>query len=189
MEETVSIKANVSRAQVQALDRATFEELYRIFLPKVYNYICYKINDRNVAEDITSEVFERALTRLDTYRADRGAFSTWLFRIAHNLVANHLRTIRRHPETYSLEASALEPIMGSSPEQTAIEAERLGRVGAYIQRLPEAQQEVVALKFGWGLSNQEIAHAMKLNANHVGVLLYRAVRSLRLALEGEEASR
>ncbi len=189
MEDIVSIKASVSQMQAQALDRAAFEELYRTYLPKVYNYICYKVNDRTAAEDIASEVFERALTRLDTYRSDRGAFSTWLFRIAHNQVINHLRMIRRHPEMQPLEASDLVPITGSSPEQSAIESERLNRVRKHIQGLPEAQQEVVALKFGSGLSNQEIAQAMKLNANHVGVLLHRAVRSLRLALEEEEALR
>ena len=131
MEDIVSIKANVTGAQTQAMDRTTFEELYRTYLPKVYNYICYKVSDRNVAEDITSEVFERALTRLDTYRADRGAFSTWLFRIAHNLVVNHLRTMHRRPQMHPLEASALMPTMGSSPEQTAIDDGALGpRLGA-----------------------------------------------------------
>lgn len=189
MEDTVTVKVNLPRAQAGELDRAAFDEMYARYLPKVYNYVCYKVGNQSLAEDITSEVFERALTRLGTYRAQRGAFSTWLFRIAHNQVANHLRSARRRPEIYSLEDLTPMPVSDASPEQAAIESERWRRVRTQMQELPEPQQEVIALKFGWGLSNQEIAQATKTNANHVGVLLYRAVRALRLALESEEVSR
>jgi RNA polymerase sigma factor (sigma-70 family) len=73
-----------------------------------------------------------------------------------------------------------------SPEQAAIEADQLGRVQVHMRKLPKRQQEVLALKFGGGLGNQELAKAMRLKPNHVGVLLHRAVRALRLALEEEE---
>jgi RNA polymerase sigma-70 factor (ECF subfamily) len=73
-----------------------------------------------------------------------------------------------------------------SPEAATAEAEQRRRIQACIQRLPEQQQEVVAMKFGGGMSNQEIAAAMRLKPNHVGVLLYRAVHALRLKLEEEE---
>jgi DNA-directed RNA polymerase specialized sigma24 family protein len=150
MGEMISLRASVSRVQTQTLDSAAFEELYSTYLPKVYNYVCYRVGDESTAEDITAEIFERALTHLHTYRSDRGAFSTWLFSVARNLVANYLRAIGRRPEVH------------------------------------KRQQEVLALKFGGGLGNQELAKAMKLKPNHVGVLLHRAVRALRLALEEEE---
>lgn len=179
-------KANLARVQMQTLDRATFEELYATYLPKVYNYVSYRVGDRTVAEDVTAEIFERALTRLHTYRADKGAFSTWLFRIAHNLVANHLRDRQRQPQLTSLDAVPPMVLSGGSPEQAVAEAEQLRRVQLAIRHLPEQQQEVLALKFGSGLGNQEIAQATGLTANHVGVLLHRAVRALRLALAAEE---
>jgi RNA polymerase sigma-70 factor (ECF subfamily) len=186
MGEVVPLKASGYRVQTQRLDRATFEELYATYLPKVYNYVCYRVGDRSTAEDITSEIFERALTRLHTYRSDRGAFSTWLFRIARNLVSNHLRAKGRRPEIRSLESFSPMAASGASPEQAAILEEQLHQVQVCIRQLPERQQEILALKFGWGLGNQEIAKAMKLKSNHVGVLLHRAVHTLRLALEREE---
>jgi RNA polymerase sigma-70 factor (ECF subfamily) len=187
MERVISLKASVSQVQTRTLDRTTFEELYSTYLPKVYNYVCYRVGNASTAEDVTSEIFERALTRLHTYRSDRGAFSTWLFRIAHNLVANHLRARSRRPEIYSLESlPSMAVSSGVSPEQAAIEAEQLRQVQARMRQLPERQQEVMALKFGCGLGNQEIAKAMRLKPNHVGVLLHRAVRALRLALLEEK---
>ena len=188
MGEVISLKASVSRVQTQTLDRTAFEELYSVYLPKIHNYVCYRVDDESTAEDITAEVFERALTRLHTYRSDRGAFSTWLFSIARHLVANHLRAKRRRPELYSLESLPQLVVSDVSPEQAVIESDQLRRVRTYMRQLPEQQQDVLALKFGWGLGNQEIAKAIKLKPNHVGVLLHRAVRALRLALEQEEVT-
>jgi RNA polymerase sigma-70 factor (ECF subfamily) len=76
-----------------------------------------------------------------------------------------------------------------SPEQAAIQEEQLRRVQAHIRQLPKRQQDILALKFGGGLGNQEIAQTMRLKPNHVGVLLHRAVRALRLALENEEVTK
>jgi RNA polymerase sigma-70 factor (ECF subfamily) len=183
MGETILLRGSASRAQAHALDRAAFEELYVTYLPKVLNYVRYRVGDERTAEDITSEIFERALTRLHTYRSDRGAFSTWLFRIARNLIANHFRARRRQPEIYALESFPSMAVSGVSPEQAAIAAEEWRQVQACLRQLPARQQEILALKFGSGLRNQEIAQVMKLKPNHVGVLLHRAVRALRMALD------
>ena len=182
------LNVSASHMQLRTLDRAAFEEVYTAYLPKVYNYVCYRVGDVTAAEDITAEVFERALTYLQTYRADRGAFSTWIFTIAHNLVVNHLRSRKRRLAEFSFESMSATAAGDVSPEQATTDAEQLRQLRAGIQRLPEQQQEVLAMKFGGGMSNQEIAVAMRLKPNHVGVLLYRAVRALRLDLEEQEVS-
>jgi len=184
MGEMVNVQA--SHVPLPTIDRAAFEELYLAYLPKVHNYICYRLGDVTTAEDVTAEVFERAFTSLPSYRSDRGAFSTWLFTIAHNLVANHLRARKRRPAEVSLETLPATAAADGSPEAATTEAEQRRRIQACIQRLPEQQQEVLAMKFGGGMSNQEIAAAMRLKPNHVGVVLYRAVHALRLKLEEEE---
>lgn len=184
MEVTV-LKAGLSPVQAQALDRATFAELYVTYLPKVYSYVSYRVGDKADAEDITSAIFERALKNLRRYRADRGAFSTWLFTIARNVVSNHFRSKRRQPEVRSLEDMSPVVVSGTSPEQAVIEAEQLRQVQVCMSRLPERDQEVLALKFGGELTNQEIAQMMGLKPTHVGVLLHRAVRKMRLAVEEE----
>jgi RNA polymerase sigma-70 factor (ECF subfamily) len=181
-EKNLSVQKQLSGNAV-ALDREIFETLYQAYLPKVYNYVCYRVGDEKAAEDLTAEIFERALKNLHRYRSDRGAFSTWLFKITRNLISNHIRSRRRHPEMVSLEA--IPSLAGTSltPEQATIEAENMHKLHLTLQQLPEREQEILALKFGSQLSNQEIAQVMQLNANHIGVVLHRAVRSLRLAFE------
>jgi RNA polymerase sigma-70 factor (ECF subfamily) len=186
MGETITARGTVAKLQKRSLDMSAFEELYTAFLPKVYNYVSFRVGDAGTAEDVTADVFERALTRLHTYRSDRGAFSTWLFSIAHNSVANHLRDRGRRPESFSLDSLPPVAATGHSVEQRVIAGDQLRWVREHMQYLPEKQREVVALKFGGGLSNREIARAMRLKPNHVGVLLHRAVRSLRLAMEKED---
>src|SRR5262245_33661724 len=122
MGEMVNVQA--SHMPVRSIDRAAFEELYRTYLPKVYNYVCYRLGDVTAAEDVTAEIFERAFTTLPSYRADRGAFSTWLFTIAHNLVANYLCARKRRPADLSLEAVPVLAAGAGSPEQATAEAEQ-----------------------------------------------------------------
>lgn len=186
MEEAISLRVKASRVQSPAFDRTAFEEFYAQYLPKIYNYVCYRVGDERIAEDITADVFERALTRLHTYQSDRGAFSTWLFSIAHNQVANYLRSRSRRPDVCSLDAVPSVAVEDAAPEQAAIQAEQLRQVRAGMRQLPEQQQEILALKFGLGLSNQEIAKVMRLNPNHIGVLLHRAVRTLRSVVGTKE---
>jgi len=180
------IKGNRFRVQEPTLNKVAFEELYSAYLPRVFNYVSYRVGNQKVAEDITSEVFERALKHLHTYRSDLGAFSTWLFKITRNLISNYLRTQRRQPEALSLETYPAIAVSSPSAEQAAIEAERLRHVQACLMQLPDREQEIVALKFGFGLGNSEIAKVMNLNPNHVGVLLHRALHMLRQSLEQVE---
>jgi RNA polymerase sigma factor (sigma-70 family) len=182
----ILLKARATRVEPRPFDQAAFDALYNTYLPKVYNYICYRVGDSATAEDLTAEVFERALSRWHTYQAEKGAFSTWIFTIAHNLVANHARARKRRPEEYSLEVLPEFDEGTASPEQAVAAAEQLRQIQAKMSLLPEQQQEVLALKFGSGLENQEIAAALGIKPNHVGVLLHRAVRALRLALAQEE---
>lgn len=179
----VTLKRNSSRVETQPLDKQTFEALYAEYLPKVYNYVCYRVDDVKTAEDITAEVFERALAHLQSYRADKGAFSTWIFRIAHNLISNRFRSARRQPDVVDIDSLPDLQMSSDSPEQAAIESEWVHHLRACMRQLPERDQEVLALKFGSGLGNQEIAGALKIKPNHVAVILHRALQQLRLAME------
>jgi RNA polymerase sigma-70 factor (ECF subfamily) len=155
-------------------------DLYREYLPRILNYIRLRVDGESLAEDLTAAVFERALARQHTLRK-REAFGAWLFRIAHNVVAGYYR---QHRPTLPLEWAADQPAEGVlSPEEAALRREELRCLRAAIATLPEREQEIVRLKFGAGLGNQEIAQIMGLQPGHVAVLVFRALQKLRAELE------
>lgn len=156
-----------------------YAELYREYLPRILNYIRLRVNGEEVAQDLTGLVFERAVAKQHTLRK-RDAFGGWLFRIARNEVAGYYR--RRRP-TVPLEWADEQPAENLQPPEELMHREELARLRAMLETLSRREQEIIRLKFGGGLGNQEIAQVMRLQAGHVAVILYRALRKLRARLE------
>ncbi len=156
-----------------------YSALYREYLPRILNYVRLRVEAEALAQDLTAEVFARAVAKQHTLR-QRGAFGGWLFAIARNVVAGHYR---RRRETLPLEFAADEPAPAPSPPEAVMRREELARLRAALASLPERDREVIRLKFGGGLMNKEIAQVMDLRAGHVAVILYRALRKLRAQLE------
>ncbi len=157
-------------------------EQYGEYLPRVLNYMRLRVEDEALAQDLTAQTFERALTKLHTLR-DEGAFGGWLFAIARTEVAGHFR--RRKPQV-SLERvgdlSAPDPPVEGQAEQH----QELIALCAAISTLSEREQEIVRLRFVAGLTNRAIGKAMRLRENTVAVILYRALHKLRAILDERE---
>lgn len=167
-----------------ALGVADLEALFHEYHPRVYSYIRYRIADVTEAEDLTSEILERALTYLSSYDARKGAFSTWLFRIAHNTYVNHLRK-RQRRGAYQVDlGEGLEDLAsgGPDPEQTLVRQEDRARLLQCLRTLPERQQELLSLRFAGQLTNREIARVLQMNERTVSVYILRALRKLRQQL-------
>jgi RNA polymerase sigma-70 factor, ECF subfamily len=156
-------------------------ERYRDYLPRVLNYVRLRVGDDDLAQDLAAAAFERAVAAQHTLRR-REAFGAWLFRIARNVVAGYYRGWR---PTLPLEYADDQPAPDPGPPEVAMRAEELARLRAAVATLSEREQEIVRLKFGAGLGNQEIAAVLRLQAGHVAVLLYRALHKLRDRLEEE----
>jgi RNA polymerase sigma-70 factor (ECF subfamily) len=165
------------------VDITTFGQYYCRYLPKVFNYVSYRVASKTIAEDLTANIFERALVNLGSYTPERATFSTWLFTIAHHLVANYLRSQGRQPNIITVEALPQIVVDAPSPEQAVIEAEQFRLIRNHLDRLDEREQEVIALKFSSELKNHEIAEVMGLTHSHVGVLLHRGLNKLRQLLK------
>jgi RNA polymerase sigma-70 factor (ECF subfamily) len=178
----VSLRSNLPYSQSQ-VDLATFELYYRHYLPKIFNYVSYRVPDQTTAEDLTASIFERALANFGSYSVERAAFSTWLFTIARNVVANYLRKQSRRPAMVTVDALSQVEVEASSPEQAIIEAEEFRRIKMVLSRLDEREQEVIALRFSTELKSQEIAQIMGLSPANVRVLLHRSLRKLRQVLQ------
>ena len=159
-----------------------FAQLYRAELPRLYNFFRYRVGDEQLAEDLTSETFEKAWRHRHRYRKDLAAFSTWLFTIARRTAIDHFR--RHNPQ------ASLESVNHLSAEQTTEEMVQeqfdLARLFALLAQCSDRERELVALKYGAGLTNRTIAGHTGLSESNVGTILHRLVKRLRAEWEVKE---
>ncbi len=160
----------------QAVDYA---ELYRQYLPRILGYVRLRVDCEELAQDLTAEVFERAMARQGSLRHPE-AFAAWLFTIARTTIAGHYR---RHRPTLPLEGALEQPAPGPTPPEVVMRREELDCLLKAVDCLSDREQEILRLKFGGELGNREIAAVLHLRAGHVAVLLYRALRKLRTLIE------
>ena len=156
-----------------------WESVYQAELPRIYNFFRYRVGDERLAEDLTAETFEKAWRNRQRYRRDLAAFSTWLFTIARHAAADHFR--KPHPEV-PLEAAAA--VSGGENVESLVQRRAdFERLAALLDQLNERERDLVALKYGAGLTNRAIARLTHLSESNVGSLLHRVVQRLRAALE------
>ncbi len=163
-------------------DRDAFGELYRRYVQRIYNYIYYRVGNPHDAEDLTARVFYRVLRNIHRYE-DRGLpFSAYLYRIAHNVVANWHRDNQRRTE---IPLDALWSLHDDSPapEATLLQHEEYERLFAVIRRLPPDRQQLLILKFVERLSNAEIGQIMGRTEGAIKSLYHRTLLALRRELE------
>lgn len=163
-------------------DPEAFGVLYELHVDRVYAYIYHRVGNVQDAEDLTARTFYRALDSLDSYE-DRGApFSAWLFRIAHNLVANHHRD-RSRRRFLSLDRLWFHSEEGNSPQQQLEQEETHAALWSAINRLPEERRSLLLFKFGSQLSNLEIGEMMNKSESAIKSLYFRTLAALRKDLE------
>src|SRR5690348_1417208 len=119
-----------------ATDEADWEAIYADHLPRIYNYFRFRLASTADVEDLTARTFEKAWSARARYRRDLAAFSTWVYRIAQNVCADHLRSRRAHAP---LEA-ALEVSVDVTPERDAEERSDLARLAALTASLPDRER-------------------------------------------------
>ena len=165
--------ADVRAAQA---DHSAFAILYRRYLDRVYGYSFYLLGDHHDAEDATERTFVAALGAIDAYRDEGATFRSWLFRIAHNQLANALRSRSRH-RAESLDA-VLEPAASDDPANQAGLADDARRLRAAVASLSDDRRQVVILRFVDGLTAREIGAVLGRSEGAVRVLQHRALREL-----------
>src|SRR5688572_2754811 len=137
--------------------------VYESELPRIYNYFLYKVCNRELAEDLTATTFERAWTTRSKYNSIIASPSTWLVGIARNVLRENFRRDK------AIE-NKIEPIQDNEQLPSAIDVE---------QSFQEREHDLVALKYGAGLSNREIAKATGVSESNVGSILHRTVTNLQ----------
>jgi RNA polymerase sigma-70 factor, ECF subfamily len=174
----INLSDEVVLTQASQGDRDAFGVLYERYVTRIYNYIYYRTGNSSDAEDLTARVFFRAMHHIRNYR-DRGLpFSAWLYRIAHNLVANWHRDNSRRKEI-PLDEGFMSRTLGEHPEYELLQLEERERVARLIRSLPAERQQLLILKFVEHLSNAEIGQIMGRTEGAVKSLYHRTLLSLR----------
>ncbi len=162
-------------------DTEAFSVLYERYVARIYNYVFYRTGSAVDAEDLTSKVFYRAFGHIHSYRNTGIPFSAWLYRIAHNLVANWYRDNSRRREV-PLDDHPQIP-RSEHPESSLMELQEKERLLRAIRTLPDDRQQLLILKFVDDLSNAEIAVIMRRSEGAIKSLYHRTLLALRDALE------
>ncbi len=163
-------------------DPEAFGELYLRHVDRIYNYVYYRVGNVADAEDLTAHTFHQALGNIGRYEDQGVPFVAWLYRIAHNLVANYHRSHSRWKLT-SLDDLELAGRAAEGPEQSAEARERRRALWSAIRRQPAERQQLLILKFANRMSNDEIGQVMGRTESSVKSLYFRTLKSLRADLE------
>jgi RNA polymerase sigma-70 factor (ECF subfamily) len=152
-----------------------WDAVYAEHLPRVYNFFRYRFGNAADAEDLTARTFEKAWIARHRYRRDIATFATWLMTIARRVALDYGRSRREH-----VPLDAVAPLAASdTPEDETLRRSDGNRLAALLATLPERDRELLALKYGAGMTNRAIASATGLSESNVGTILHRAVLSLR----------
>jgi RNA polymerase sigma-70 factor (ECF subfamily) len=173
---------DVDRTAVQAArrDPRRFDALYRKYVAQVYSFALYELRDHHAAEDVTADVFMRALRGLPRFReqgeGERSSFRVWLFQIARNAVRNERRHGRRHP------VAPLDEAVGLASEQDVAEAvadrDQVRRALRAIDSLPAARRHALLLRFVNEMSAREIGEVMGKSDGAVRVAIHRGLHTV-----------
>jgi RNA polymerase sigma-70 factor (ECF subfamily) len=173
------LKRTVRRAA--SGDEEAAGTLFDSYYPRVFRYALGKLARPDDAEDVAAETFARVLRDLDRFKWKGGGFEAWLFRIASNLVVDHVRAAQRE----RADEAATEVLERTTPERAVLASETQAEIGRAVARLGDDQREVVLLRFVAGLDTLETGKVMGRNANAVRQLQHRALENLRQMMSEE----
>ena len=159
-------------------NKAAFGELYERYLPKIYSYVYYRTGNVHDAEDLTAKVFFRALSHIGNFVEKGVPFQAWLYRIAHNLVANWHRD-RSRRKIIALDDYVVNSLKSEAPDRLTEESEERNQLLEAVRRLPEDRQQLLLLKFVEQMSNAEIGMIMERTEGAIKSLYHRTLLALR----------
>lgn len=187
--EAVSVAVTQAAPEVEALvarakegDRTAFAALYRMYLPTIYKFLFYRVGNKAQTEDMTAEVFLRALRKIGDFTWTGAEFGAWLLRIARNLVLDEAKSSRARLEV--LDDALPEEAAGAAPTAESAVMENLTNEEVYraIKRLRPDQQEIITMRFLQGMNVSDVAKVMGKKEGTVRTLQFRGLKALEKIL-------
>ena len=166
-------------------DANAFGVLYSRHLDAIYRHVYFRVADVSLAEDLTEEVFVRAWTGMSKYKPQGHRFTSWLYRIAQNLIVDHYRKHSRRPQVDDPETELLPDSQLLPEDQISFQQDFEGLANA-VQQLGSDEQQVIILRFVEGLSHREVAEVIGKSEGASRVIQHRALEALAGLLEADE---
>ncbi len=173
-------------ARAKAGERDAFASLYEMHYDRIYRYVAFKCGGSADAEDLAGEVFLKMLESIHQFEFRGFPFTSWLYRIAHNVVMDHFRRKGRRPTVPLADAERVADAAHSEMEWRAHVSWTMNEVVGAMGNLTDLQREVVTLRFAGGLSIAETAKAVGRKENAVKALQHAGIKKLRAALAPPE---
>jgi RNA polymerase sigma-70 factor (ECF subfamily) len=185
MEEIAGNELAIEKREQAMLELADFDEVVRVYRPRILRFLLSSLTDRDAAESLTQECFMKAWSARHQFRGD-SSLSTWLTRIAVNLMRDHLRSrsLRFWQKTRGsaldvMDISDWVPDGRSSPESSAVARQRVATLWQAVEKLSAQQRTVFVLRFVEEMELDEIASTIGMNLSTVKSHLYRALAIIR----------
>jgi RNA polymerase sigma-70 factor (ECF subfamily) len=159
-----------------ALNAESFTEIFETYYDKMFRYVYCRVGDYHAAEDLCGLAFERAIANYAAYDSQKADLAVWLFAIAGNAVTDYHRKRSRY-KLLPLDVLG-EVASPCDPEASCLAEERNRELSDALARLRDKERNLIALKYGAGLKNTEIAALTGVSASNVGVALSRGMRKL-----------
>ena len=159
-------------------DPEAFSELYDLYFPKIFRYISWRVGNKSDVEDLVSDIFTKALNKIETFKWREGAtFSSWIFRIAHNSLTDYYRTKqkRNYVNIDDLPEIETDEIL---PDESYDRRQLFKKLYQMIQELPERQAEIIIMRFFTGMKNKEISKVLGIKEKSVASSLCRGLQVL-----------
>ena len=189
-ERPVPYDTDRSAVEAARRDPRAFEALYRKYVAQVYSFALYELRDPHTAEDVTAQVFLRALAGLPRFREQtdgpESSFRVWLFQIARNALSNERRRARRHPASpidLALEQPASDDVQATAGRRIELE-----QAWAVIEQLPVDRRRALVLRFVNEMSTREIADVLGKSEGATRVLIHRSLQAVARQLGRMEKS-
>ena len=157
-------------------DSEAFAHLYDHYVERIYRYVYFRVADRDLAEDITSQIFIKMWEKLPTYRTGQSTINAWLYRIAHNAVVDYYRSMKAVVPLE--EINSREIGRDDETEENLDRQMKMEKLRAALQELTDGQREVLILRFIEGLTVREIASQLGKRQGAVRALKMRGLREL-----------
>ena len=158
-----------------------FDKLYEYYLPKIYSYIYNRCRNKQLAEDVSSKTFVKAMTKLKSFEFKGYRFGSWLYKIAHNELIDYFR---KDKELFDIKE--VEVYSDNKTSQLAENEERKRVVLKALSELPENYQQVLSLKYFEEMTNKEMADIVGCKKATLAVKLHRSLKAFEKVMKKED---